>query len=367
LQKFNQLSGFGLTVFYDTQFKGINMRSIYFVIGLSAFALGCKPRSFNTTQSVSGGTQVSGLYTSKTGNKIHIAGNSIAIVSPTGQREQGVLQRDGTLGASYNVRFPEGYVCGGYQLSLWIAEGKMGDGSSFKLSWQRPDGSVAKQCQFSAGAEGAYDRQSLALAGTYSSGNGHSIVVQDGKATIMSSSGQNVVGRLERDGTAGGTYSVRFEEGFVCGSYQLSLWAGEGKLGNGDSFKLSWKRPDGSVVKSCAEQAKAEGEYKRVSMFGGVYYNDKQTKVHVSGNKVELSLAGQKPIEGQLERDGTLGASYVVRFPEGFVCGQLRFSLWKSEGVVGDGNSFDSSWIAPSGSVRQSCTDMPKGEGKFLR
>ncbi|NBW80820.1 hypothetical protein EBR21_03615 [bacterium] len=193
------------------------------------------------------------------------------------------------------------------------------------------------------------------------------MVVQDGKATIINTAGQKMVGSLERDGTMGGTYLVRFEEGFVCGRYELSLWAGEGKLGSGDTFKLSWKKPDGSVVKTCGDMAKAEGEYKRGSLFGGVYFNNKQTKVVVNGGKVEVSFAGQKPIEGQLERDGSLGAAYVVRFPEGYVCGQFRFSLWKSEGVVGDGNSFDSSWVAPTGSVRQSCTDMPKGEGKFLR
>jgi hypothetical protein len=343
------------------------MRSVYLMFGISVLAMGCKPRSFNTTQSAGASVNLSGLYSSKSGNRIHIAGDSIAISSPSGQREQGTLQKDGSLGATYNVRFPEGHVCGGYQLSLWIAEGQMGDGSSFKLSWKRPDGSVAKQCQFSAGVEGAYERQMMSLAGTYTSSNGHTVLVQEGNATIINSSGQKVVGRLERDGTLGGSYLVRFEEGFVCGSYQLSLWAGEGKVGNGDTFKLTWKKPEGSVARTCVDQPKAEGEYKRGSLFGGVYFNDKQTKVVVSGGKVEVTFGGQKPIEGQLEKDGSLGAAYVVRFPEGFVCGQLRFSFWKSEGVVGDGNSFDSAWVAPTGSVRQSCTDMPKGEGKFLR
>ncbi len=343
------------------------MRHVFFASVFALAAVGCKARSFNTTQSAGNSVTLGGVYTSNSGSRIHIFADAIAIVTPDGSRMQGTLMRDGTLGASYNVKFPEGYVCGGYSLSLWVAEGQMGDGSTLKLTWQKPDGSVAKQCGSAAKAEGSYTRQAVSLIGNYSSKNGQTLAIQDGKAIFRQSETQQVVGNLERDGTAGGSYTIRFPEGFVCGTYQLSLWVAEGQMGDGSQFKLKWNKPDGTVVKSCGDFAKNEGEYKRASQFGGVYFNDKQTKIMVTGDRAEFTFAGSKKFEGRLEREGTMGASYTVRFPEGFVCGSYRLSLWRSEGNMGDGSAFKATWIAPEGSVRQSCTDMPKGEGQFLR
>lgn len=80
-----------------------------------------------------------------------------------------------------------------------------------------------------------------------------------------------------------------------------------------------------------------------------------------------LRLADGTTVEGNLQRDGTLGASYTVEVAEGMVCGTFRLSLWASEGVVGDGSHLELSWIRPEGSVANQCGFMVAGEGGYDR
>ena len=72
----------------------------------------------------------------------------------------GSMEKDGTAGMSYNLRMPEGFVCGSYRMSFWDPknEGSQLPGGKFTIKWNAPDGSVAKTqaCQNMADVEGEY-------------------------------------------------------------------------------------------------------------------------------------------------------------------------------------------------------------------
>lgn len=342
---------------------------------------GCKTRGFNnegTTESLrpqptaksTAQPSLFGKYQKSDGVTINIAAGTLAILQPNGNRIQGHLERDGSLGASYTVRFQEGFVCGSYNLSLWIAEGQMGDGSQFKLSWNKPTGSVVRECGHMSAAEGQYSRSStVVLRGVYSDGKSNVVHIEGGKVTLSSGNAKPMEGQLERDGSLGASYTIRFPEGFVCGTYNLSLWAAEGVVGNGSQFKLKWNKPEGSVVRSCGDMQLAEGSYNRTSNFGGDYYNADGTKIIIDtkAGLATLVIQNEGQFQGQLERDGTMGGSYKLRFKEGFVCGSYSISLWISEGTVGDGSWFKGSWQEPTGSVRNQCGFMRKAQGVFIQ
>jgi hypothetical protein len=80
-----------------------------------------------------------------------------------------------------------------------------------------------------------------------------------------------------------------------------------------------------------------------------------------------LQLPDGSVVEGSLQRDGTLGASYTLEVAEGSVCGTFRLSLWSSEGVVGNGDHLALTWVRPEGSVIRACGFMAAGEGGYDR
>jgi hypothetical protein len=102
-------------------------------------------------------------------------------------------------------------------------------------------------------------------------------------------------------------------------------------------------------------------------MFGGRYENRGGSEVLIAGGKASFVLPNQDKVEGSLDRDGTMGGAYVVRLPEGSVCGTFRISLWAKEGQVGDGSSFQVKWLPPNGSVASTCTFMTGGEGLYAK
>lgn len=101
-----------------------------------------------------------GTYRSANGAELHIENGGAEVIFPTrGNTLKGDLERDGSLGAAYNILLPEGYVCGSFHISLFVAEGEVGDGNTVSLSWiNKPEGSVLRQCAFMAEAEGSYTR-----------------------------------------------------------------------------------------------------------------------------------------------------------------------------------------------------------------
>lgn len=234
---------------------------------VSLASVGCRSREWNSQSNIKETENVvslEGTYLSKSGFTVSISGVGISIKQPNGTEEDGTLERDGTIGASYIVRFPEGHVCGTYKISLWVAEGQMGDGSTFKMTWNKPNGSVVNQCGYMAEAEGAY-KSILQFAGSYRGGTKRKVtaLIADGSATFTNPDGTATKGVLEREGTLGASYLVKMKEGFVCGQYRISLWVDEGLMGDGSTFNVTWIQPNGTVVNQCGYMKDAEGKYSK--------------------------------------------------------------------------------------------------------
>lgn len=206
-------------------------------------------------------------YAGPDGARLTLQDGYASLQLADGTTVEGYLQRDGTLGASYTIDVEEGMVCGSFRISLWgEEEGVLGDGSRVTLSWLRPDGSVVRECGAMLAGEGSYERvQTPTLRGTYEGPEGTALRIDEGYATVRLADGSTVEGPLSRDGTLGGAYTIDVEEGMVCGTYRISLWASEGTLGSGRHVDLTWLAPDGSVARSCGFMRAAEGGFERTS------------------------------------------------------------------------------------------------------
>ena len=55
------------------------MRHVFFASVFALAAVGCKARSFNTTQSAGNSVTLGGVYTSNSGSRIHIFADAIAV------------------------------------------------------------------------------------------------------------------------------------------------------------------------------------------------------------------------------------------------------------------------------------------------
>jgi hypothetical protein len=99
----------------------------------------------------------------------------------------------------------------------------------------------------------------------------------------------------------------------------------------------------------------------------GVYDGPGGATLLVESGEALVVLPDGSEVSGSLDRDGTLGGSYLIVVPEGMVCGTFAISLWESEGVLGDGSEVDLRWVRPDGSVASQCGHMLTGEGPYVR
>jgi Protein of unknown function (DUF1176) len=103
--------------------------------------------------------KLEGVYRNASGVELRFGHGLATFYVPSSRSVfQGRLERDGSLGAAYNIRFPEGFVCGNYHVSLFTAEGEVGDGKTLKVTWDQPQGSVVHECDFMAALEGEFTR-----------------------------------------------------------------------------------------------------------------------------------------------------------------------------------------------------------------
>jgi hypothetical protein len=110
-----------------------------------------------------------------------------------------------------------------------------------------------------------YDRTGF-FGGAYESDAGGKLDIDTmtGQATVTLPDGETTVsGSLARDGSLGGMYTLQMEEGWVCGTYRISLFESEGVVGDGSTVTVTWDRPDGSVVRDCGFMLEGEGTYSR--------------------------------------------------------------------------------------------------------
>ena len=72
-----------------------------------------------------------------------------------------------------------------------------------------------------------------------------------------------IKGELERDGSAGITYHLVGDEGYVCGDFYLSRWDPDNEGSTlTNAIEVTWTAPEGSVARTCAEDyTAAEGRY----------------------------------------------------------------------------------------------------------
>ena len=116
-------------------------------------------------------------------------------------------------------------------------------------------------------------------------------------------------------------------------------------------------------VGDCEPSARADGG----PVLARQYAGPEGATLTIQDGYAALRLPEGTTIEGNLQRDGTLGASYTIGVAEGVVCGTFRLSLWASEGAVGDGGHLELSWERPEGSVVSQCGFMAAGEGGYDR
>ncbi len=192
----------------------------------------------------------------------------------------GTLQADGSAGMSYVLTAEEGYVCGQLYLTKWdpFNEGFSLD-NSIAVRWLAPDGSVASSCAPEMRPlEGIYQGTSDAFQGTFTWAKampGDYSLRLEGGTGVLSFKGQAILqGALMPDGSAGMSYNLVAEEGFVCGSFYLTKWDPENE-GNSLSkaINVQWRKPDGSVANTCgATYANASGIYGGDSdLFAGLF------------------------------------------------------------------------------------------------
>lgn len=199
---------------------------------------------------------------------------------------------------------------------------------------------------------------------------GYKLAIADGQARLTLHGSLLVDGSLSKDGTAGNSYTVVPEEGYVCGTVKLSKYDphNEGFLLE-NAIEVIWNRPDGSIVSTCApDLVPAEGIYRgSTDLFAGEFTKVAATVTLVEG-KGTLTLNGDTLIEGTLERDGSAGNAYALVPEEGFVCGGFMLSKYDphNEGSLLS-NAFTVKWLRPDGSVAGQCAkDYVAVEGTYV-
>jgi hypothetical protein len=102
----------------------------------------------------------------------------------------------------------------------------------------------------------------------------YALSLQDGAGVLMFNGQVIFDGLLQPDGSAGMSYDLIEEEGFVCGSFSLSKWDPQNE-GSAlvNAINVKWRKPDGSVANTCgATFANASGIYSGDSdIFAGFF------------------------------------------------------------------------------------------------
>ena len=171
---------------------------------------------------------------------------------------EGTLERDGSAGMTYLLNQPEGYVCGQLSLTKWdpFDEGS-GLKNAIAVRWRAPDGSVAASCAPEIRPlEGVYQGNTDLFQGSFKWSRpmpkDYMLVLDQGKGTLYYKGLAIIEGGLQPDGTAGFSYNLYAEEGFVCGSLHLTkLDPNNEGYTMTNALNVTWTKPGGSVVNDC--------------------------------------------------------------------------------------------------------------------